>query len=240
MFKIGGENYVVVPTASTDKLKKAKIRCVGEQLHSYFKERLKGAPLDLSWEAASVRSWLQLDKWIEEFFRDTFYAQKLQETNWLDKQTHLRRLRVLNRERVFTPSHFGRTCPFETPEGPNVGRILTIARGSEIRDGKLVVVDENPEASLGLASSMIPFLEHNDPSRTLMGANMMRQWMAPATPETALTHQPKGIPRLAATPEPALVQTGYEPDVSDFWCGRNLIDRFYFMGRRYLRRRHRD
>ncbi len=144
MFKIGGENYVVVPTASTYKLKKAKIRCVGEQLHSYFKERLKGTPLDLSWEAAPVRSWLQLDKWIEEFFRDTFYAQKLQETNWLDKHRHLRRLWVLNRERVFTPSHFGRTCPFATPEGPNVGRILTIARGAEIRDGKLVVVDENP------------------------------------------------------------------------------------------------
>ncbi len=230
MFKIGGENYVVVPTASTYKLKKAKIRCVGEQLHSYFKERLKGAPLDLSWEAAPVRSWLQLDKWIEEFFRDTFYAQILQETNWLDKYTHLRRLLVLNREKVFTSSHFGRTCPFETPEGPSVGRILTIARGAEIRDGKLVVVDENPEASLGLASSMIPFLEHNDPPQILMGANMMRQCMAPSTPETALTHLTKEMPRLAAAPETALVQTGYEPDVSDFWCGRNLLTAFISWG----------
>ncbi len=230
MFKISGENYVVVPTASTDKLKKAKIRCVGEQLYSYLKERLKGTPLDLSWEAAPVRSWLQLDKWIEEFFRDTFYAQKLQETNWLDKYRHLRRLWVLNRERVFTPSHFGRTCPFATPEGPNVDRILTIARGTEIRDGQLVVVDENPEASLGLASSMIPFLEHNDPPRIHSGANMMCQWMAPATPETAPIRQAKGIPRLAATPEPALVQTGYEPDVSDFWCGRNLLTAFISWG----------
>ena len=230
MFKIDGKNYVVVPTASTDNLKKAKIRCVGEQLYSYFKVRLKSAPLDLSRETAPVRSWLPLDKWIQEFFRGTFYSQKLQETNWLDKYRHLRRLYVLNREQVFTPSYFGRTCPFETPEGPNIGRILTIARGAEIRGGKLVVVDESPEASLGLASAMIPFLEHNDPARTMMGANMLCQWMAPSSPETAPLRQAKEIPRLAAAPEPALVQTGYEPDLSDFWCGRNLLTAFISWG----------
>ncbi len=230
MFKIDGENYVVVPTASTHKLKKAKIRCVGDQLYSYFKMRLKGASLDLSWEAASVRSWLPLDEWSQQFFRDTFHAQKLQETNWLDKYRHLRRLYVLNREKVFTPSHFGRACPFETPEGPNIGRILTIARGAEIRGGKLVVVDENPEANLGIASAMIPFLEHNDPARTMMGANMLCQWMAPSSPETAPLRQAKEIPRLAAAPEPALVQTGYEPDVPDFWCGRNLLTAFISWG----------
>ena len=76
---------------------------------------------------------------------------------------------------------------------------------------------------------MIPFLEHNAPPR-IPGANMMCQWMAPATPETAPIHQAKGIPRLAATPEPALVQTGYEPDVSDFWCGRNLLTAFISWG----------
>lgn len=230
MFKIDGEDYVVVPTASSDRLKKAKIRCVGEQLYSYLKTRLKGAPLDSSWEASAVRSWLQLDKWIQEFFRDTFHAQKLQATNWLSKYRHLRLLYVLNREKVFTPSHFGRTCPFATPEGPNVGRILTIANGAEIRGGKLVVVNENPEASLGLASAMIPFLEHNDPPQLLMGANMMCQWMAPSTPETAPLRQAKGVPRSAAKPEPALVQTGYEPDVPDFWCGRNLLTAFISWG----------
>ena len=230
MFKIDGENYVVVPTASTDKLKKAKIRCVGEQLYSFLKRRLKAAPLELSREASLVRSWLPLGKWVEEFFRDTFYAGKLQETNWLDKYTHLRRLQILNREQVFTPSHFGRTCPFETPEGPNIGRILTIARGAEIHEGKLVVVDESPEASLGLASAMIPFLEHNAPPQIVMGANMMRQWMAPSSPETAPLRQAKEIPMFAAALEPALVQTGYEPDVPDFWCGRNLLTAFISWG----------
>lgn len=230
MFKIDGENYVVVPTASTDNLKKAKIRCVGEQLYSYFKMRLKGAPLDPSREASAVRLWLPLHEWIQQFFRDTFLAQKLQETNWLDKQTHLRRLYVLNREKVFTPAHFGRACPFETPEGPSIGRILTIANGAEIRGGKLVVVNENPEANLGLASAMIPFLEHNDPARTMMGANMMRQWMVPSSPETAPLRQANDKPRLTAAPERALVQTGFEPDVPDFWCGRDLLTAFISWG----------
>lgn len=230
MFKIDGENYVVVPTASTDNLKKAKIRCVGEQLYSNLKKRLKSALLDQFWEAAHVRSWLPLHEWIQQFFRDTFLAQKLEETNWLAKLTHLRRLYVLKRNKVFTPSHFGRTCPFETPEGPNIGRILTIARGAEIHEGKLVVVDKNPDASLGLASAMIPFLEHNDPPQTLMGANMMRQWMAPSSPETAPLRRAKEIPRFAAALEPALVQTGYEPDVPDFWCGRNLLTAFISWG----------
>jgi hypothetical protein len=55
---------------------------------------------------------------------------------------------------------------------------------------------------------MIPLLEHNDANRLLMGANMMRQALIP--PE----------------PEPALVQTGNEPDAPNFWTGRNLLTAF--------------
>ena len=106
----------------------------------------------------------------------------------------------------------GRVCPFETPEGPNIGRVFTIAVGAEIRDRRLVVVDERPEASLGLSASMLPFLEHNDPNRLLMAANMLRQ----------------GIPHNR--PEPAWVQTGLEPDASDFWCGHNLLTAFVSWG----------
>ena len=212
MFTLDGEPYVVVPIASTVKLEKAKVACMGDQLYDYFKVRIREAPPDLEWETSLVRSWLPIDRWVREFFSDTPTAQKLSRTNWLDKQTHLRRVQISQGNQVFSPGHFGRTCLFETPEGPNVGKILTIARGAEIRDEKLVIVDESPEATLGLSAALIPFLEHNDPSRILMGANMMRQWLSPSTPE------------------PALVQTGYEPDVPDFWCGRNLLTAFISWG----------
>ncbi len=230
MFTLDGEPYVVVPTASTVELKQAEIECVGDQLHDYFKARIREAPPDLAWDTSLVRSWLPIDRWVREFFSDTFTAQKLSHTNWLDKHTHLRRVRILQGNQVFSPGHFGRTCPFETPEGPNVGKILTIARGAEIRDGKLVIVDESPEATLGLSAALIPFLEHNDPPRILMGANMMRQWLSPSTPATAPVSCPKGMSRVAASPEPALVQTGYEPDAPDFWCGRNLLTAFISWG----------
>ena len=230
MFTLDGGPYVVVPTASTVKLEQAKIECVGGQLYDYFKARIREAPPDLAWDVSLIRSWLPIDRWVSEFFSDTFTAQKLSHTNWLDKHAHLRRVRILQENQVFTPGHFGRTCPFETPEGPNVGKILTIARGAEIRDEKLVIVDDSPEATLGLSAALIPFLEHNDPSRLLMGANMMRQWLSPTAPETAPVSRPEGISRVAASPEPALVQTGYEPDVPDFWCGRNLLTAFISWG----------
>ena len=230
MFTLDGEPYVVVPTASTVELQQAEIECVGDQLYDYFKARIREAPPDLAWDTSLVRSWLPIDRWVREFFSDTFTAQELSHTNWLDKHTHLRRVRISQGNQVFSPGHFGRTCPFETPEGPNVGRILTIARGAEIRDGKLVVVEERSEATLGLSAALIPFLEHNDPPRILMGANMMRQWLSPSTPETAPISCSNGVSRVAAPPEPALVQTGYEPDAPDFWCGRNLLTAFISWG----------
>ena len=89
-------------------------------------------------------------------------------------------------ERVFAPGDAGRTCPFMMPEGPNIYRLRSIASGAAVRDGRLVVVDERPEAGLSTVTALIPFLEHNDPSRLLMGSNMLRQWIAPPDPEPAL------------------------------------------------------
>src|SRR5581483_8713670 len=80
------------------------------------------------------------------------------------------------------------------------------------RDGKLIVVDPRPEATLGLTASMIPFLEHTSMPRLTMGANMMRQWLVPPDPE------------------PALVRTGSEPDTPEFWCGRNLLTAYISWG----------
>jgi hypothetical protein len=210
IFEIEGRRLVVLPIAMQDELDSAEIRCVGEQVYAYCEARLGEAPDDLPWDESLARAWLPLDRWIHDAILHV--GMDLQQTNWLDFHTLLRRLLIPKRQRVLTPGHFGRVCPFETAEGPNIGRVLTIAVGAEIRDGRLVIADARPEAALGLTASMIPLLEHNEPTRLLMGANMMRQWMRPPDPE------------------PALVQTGNEPDAPDFWCGRNLLTAYVAWG----------
>lgn len=216
LFEINGELRVVLPTASTEKLDVAEIRCAGQQLYDYVEERLGQAPTNgLPWDDELVRAWLPLEIWIDEFMLESSQLLEIQilgSANWLTRQTHLRRLLVPDREKVVAAGQAGRVCPFEMPEGSNLGRVFTIAVGAEIRDGRLIVVDERPEASLGLSASMIPFLEHNESMHVLMGANMLRQWLAPVNPE------------------PALVQTGNEPDAPDFWVGRNLLTAFISWG----------
>ena len=198
-----GCELVVVPVADRDDLSEARIACVGDQLYSFIEQRLGQVPDEVELDEQLLRSLAPLDAWVRAFLTQS--AQLLNGNNWLDRATHLRRLLIPDREEMFTPGHFGRTCPFETPEGPNIGRILTIARGAEVRDGALVVLDDDPVATLGLAASAVPFLEHDDGNRVLMGVNMMRQWLP------------------ADECEPALVQTGLEPDIAEFWCGRNLL-----------------
>ena len=210
LFYIAGSQYVVIPLASHEELDRAEIACVGEQLNAYIQERLGQASNGLNWDDEILHAWLPLDRWVDEFLLAK--AQPLDATNWLSRHTHLRRLLIPGREKVVAPGQMGRVCPFETPEGPNIGRVFTIAVGAEIHDRRLVVVDERPEASLGLSASMLPFLEHNDPNRLLMAANMMRQ----------------GMP--SSQPEPAWVQTGLEPDAPDFWCGQNLLTAFVSWG----------
>lgn len=225
IFQIKGKRLVVVPYATHDDLETTEIFCVGEQLETYLRQRLGKAPEDLAWDAALARAWLPLNLWIGDFFErpprhpwppsDTGWTtcvQPLDDTNWLAIHSHLRRLPIMDCQHLFRPGHFGRACPFETPEGPNIGRILPIALGAEIRDGKLLIVDERPEAALGLCAAMIPLLEHDAPERLLMGANMLRQWLVPPSPE------------------PALIQSGNEPDAPAFWCGRNLLTAFLSWG----------
>ncbi len=209
-FELEGDPYVVVPTASHEVLDEAEIRCVGEQLYAYLEARLGQAPADLTWDAALAQAWLPLDTWVGAFLAET--AQRLDSTNWVSRHTHLRRLLVLQHERVIAPGQVRLVCPFECPEGPNMGRVFTVAVGAEIRDGRLVAVDERPEARLGISASLIPLLEHDDPNRILMGANMLRQAIVPPDPEAAL------------------VQTGNEPDVPGFWTGRNLLTAFISWG----------
>jgi DNA-directed RNA polymerase subunit beta len=189
---------------------------------------------------------------LKEFFGSSQLSQFMQQTNSLDGLTHRRRLSALGaggltRERApievrdVHPTHYGRMCPIETPEGPNIGLIgslasyatvsefgfiqtpyrvvkkgkvsdeivyldaaeeaqFTIAQASEpvdqktgrfehdyvlcrSREGEAVMaprddvdyMDVAPSQIVSVATALIPFLEHNDANRALMGANMQRQ-----------------------------------------------------------------
>ncbi len=189
---------------------------------------------------------------MKEFFGSSQLSQFMDQTNSLAGLTHRRRLSALGaggltRERApievrdVHPTHYGRMCPIETPEGPNVGLIGSLASYAEISDfgfittpyrvvkdglvtskivhldatqeeeqlvaqanhpldektgklrgpevicrtqaGKYVtvapkevnLVDVAPQQLWSVATAMIPFLEHDDANRALMGSNMQRQ-----------------------------------------------------------------
>jgi len=188
---------------------------------------------------------------IKEFFGTSQLSQFMDQTNPLSGMTHKRRLSALgpgglSRERAgfevrdVHPSHYGRMCPIETPEGPNIGligslatyarvtpfgfietpyrkvvdgkvtdridyltadeedehviaqanapltadnhfaesRVLVRRRGGEVENIQATEVDYmdvSPRQMVSVATAMIPFLEHDDANRALMGANMMRQ-----------------------------------------------------------------
>jgi len=220
IFRIDGNPIVVVPIASSEDLEKADIKCVGELLFDFIEPRIGEAPSELQWNEQLVRSWLPIDKWMTEFltysgdFRNIPHitSQRMDTMNWISQHEHLRRLLVLSHKRVITRSHQGRVCPVQSPEGPNIGRVLPIARGAVIQNRKLEILDDSPDAALSITASMIPCLEFDEPARALMGANMMRQWQA------------------VENPEPALVTTGFEPDEPGFWNGRNLLTVFMSLG----------
>ena len=187
---------------------------------------------------------------LKEFFGSSQLSQFMDQTNPLAELTHKRRLSALgpgglSRERAgfevrdVHPTHYGRMCPIETPEGPNVGLIAslsTYARVNDfgfietpyrkVRDGRVTdeieyltadeeephtiaqanaeldgrnrfvtervqarvagnsvmvtpdtieYMDVSPKQLVGISTSLIPFLEHDDANRALMGANMQRQ-----------------------------------------------------------------
>ncbi|PTX92406.1 DNA-directed RNA polymerase subunit beta [Opitutus sp. ER46] len=207
---------------------------------------------------------------IRDFFARSQLSQFMDQINPLAEVTHKRRLSALgpgglNRERAgfevrdVHPSHYGRICPIETPEGPNIGLInslSTYARVNEFgfietpyrvckdgrvtdkieyltadqEEGKIIaqanaelddkshfvgkvtsrqdgnfievqptdvhLMDVSPKQVISIAAGMIPFLEHDDANRALMGANMQRQ----------------GVPLLQA--EAPFVGTGIEERVA--------------------------
>jgi DNA-directed RNA polymerase subunit beta len=187
---------------------------------------------------------------IREFFGSSQLSQFMDQTNPLSEITHKRRVSALGpggltRERAgfevrdVHPTHYGRVCPIETPEGPNIGLINSLAIYartnqygfletpyrkvvdgkvtdeidylSAIEEGKYVIAQANaaldkngrfadelvscrqhnefslssperieymdvaPAQAVSVAASLIPFLEHDDANRALMGSNMQRQ-----------------------------------------------------------------
>ncbi len=185
---------------------------------------------------------------VRDFFARDQLSQFMDQINPLSELTHKRRLSALgkgglSRERAgfevrdVHASHYGRICPIETPEGPNIGLINSLSSyarinefgfietpyrkvqngkvldkieylsaddeegkiiaqaNSEIKDGKLVgrviarnfdevsevdpakvdYMDVSPKQMVSVAAGLIPFLEHDDANRALMGANMQRQ-----------------------------------------------------------------
>ena len=198
---------------------------------------------------------------VKEFFGSSQLSQFMDQNNPLSEVTHKRRVSALGpggltRERAgfevrdVHPTHYGRVCPIETPEGPNIGLInslsvyartndygfletpyrkvvkgkvtgeidylsaieegqFVIAQANSTLDGKGAFVDDlvscrhqnefalypvdriqymdvSPKQIVSVAASLIPFLEHDDANRALMGSNMQRQAVPTLRTETPL------------------------------------------------------
>ncbi len=198
---------------------------------------------------------------VKEFFGSSQLSQFMDQNNPLSEVTHKRRVSALGpggltRERAgfevrdVHPTHYGRVCPIETPEGPNIGLINSLAvyartndygfletpyrkvnKGkvtnkieylSAIEEGQFVIaqananltpkgefvddlvssryknefsmlpsdqieyMDVSPKQIVSVAASLIPFLEHDDANRALMGSNMQRQAVPTLRTETPL------------------------------------------------------
>ena len=264
-----------------DHLGNRRIRCVGEMAENVFriglvrveravKERLSIAESESLMPQELINA-KPVAAAIKEFFGSSQLSQFMDQNNPLSEVTHKRRVSALGpggltRERAgfevrdVHPTHYGRVCPIETPEGPNIGLInslavyartneygfletpyrkvvnsrvtdeveylsaieegqFTIAQANANTDtrGKLTddlvtcrfknefmtstpdkvdYIDVSPKQIVSVAAALIPFLEHDDANRALMGSNMQRQ----AVP-TLITEKPlvgTGIERTVA------------------------------------------
>ncbi|MCK0131861.1 DNA-directed RNA polymerase subunit beta [Flavobacteriaceae bacterium F08102] len=273
-----------------DHLSNRRVRTVGEQLASQFgvglsrmartiRERMNVrdnevfTPIDL----INAKT---LSSVINSFFGTNQLSQFMDQTNPLAEITHKRRLSALgpgglSRERAGFEvrdvhyTHYGRLCPIETPEGPNIGLISSLAvyakvnnlgfietpyrevkngevdiekapvylsaeeeEGKKIaqsnleldENGKIVLdkvvaraegdfplvtpdnvdyMDVSPNQISSISASLIPFLEHDDANRALMGSNMMRQAVPLMRPEAPIVGT--GLERRVATDSRILI-----------------------------------
>ncbi|MBW2124003.1 MAG: DNA-directed RNA polymerase subunit beta, partial [Deltaproteobacteria bacterium] len=264
-----------------DHLGNRRVRTVGELLENQYhiglvrieraiRERMSLQEIETLMPHDLINS-KPLSAVIKEFFGSSQLSQFMDQTNPLSEITHKRRLSALGpggltRERAgfevrdVHPTHYGRICPIETPEGPNIGLITSLSTYARINDygfietpyrevldgrvtnrirylfaldeekaviaqanapldeegrflnplvsarkgGEFAMVkpeevdfmDVSPKQLVSVATSLVPFLEHDDANRALMGSNMQRQ----------------AVPLLVA--EAPLVGTGMEKVVA--------------------------
>ena len=272
-----------------DHLGNRRVRSVGELAENQFraglvrveravKERLSQAESDNLMPHDLINA-KPISAAIKEFFGSSQLSQFMDQTNPLSEITHKRRVSALGpggltRERAgfevrdVHPTHYGRVCPIETPEGPNIGLINSLALFartndygfletpyrkvvdskvtdqieylSAIEEGRYVVAQANatldekgtltdelvtcrekgetilstpdkvqymdiaPGQIVSVAASLIPFLEHDDANRALMGANMQRQAVPCLRPEKPVVGT--GIERTVAVDSGTAVQ----------------------------------
>ena len=272
-----------------DHLGNRRVRCVGELAENQFrsglvrveravKERLNQAESDGLTPQDLINS-KPISAAIREFFGSSQLSQFMDQTNPLSEITHKRRISALGpggltRERAgfevrdVHSTHYGRVCPIETPEGPNIGLINSLALYSRlneygfletpyrkvvngvatqeisylsaIEEGRYIIAQANaemddegrltqelvsardngefvlaspdriqymdvaPSQIVSCAAALIPFLEHDDANRALMGANMQRQGVPCLRPEKPVVGT--GIERTVAVDSKTTVQ----------------------------------
>ena len=294
-----------------DHLSNRRVRTVGEQLSSQFgvglarmartiRERMNVrdnevfTPIDL----INAKT---LSSVINTFFGTNQLSQFMDQTNPLAELTHKRRLSALgpgglSRERAGFEvrdvhyTHYGRLCPIETPEGPNIGLISSLsvyARVNnlgfietpyrEVKDGKInlnkvtyltaeeeenkliaqanIDYDKNgkitsekviardqadfpvvtpdtinytdvaPNQIASISASLIPFLEHDDANRALMGSNMMRQAVPLLRPDSPIVGT--GLEKSVASDSRVLLNAERD-GVVDFVDSRKIIIKYNF------------
>ena len=266
-------DYGIGKVDDIDHLGNRRIRCVGELLQNQFRigltrlervvrERMTIQDLD-SVTPQTLINTRPITSSIREFFGSSQLSQFMDQTNPLSELTHKRRISALgpgglSRERAgfevrdIHYTHYGRLCPVESPEGPNIGLIsalssfamideygfvetpyrkvdketgkltdivdympadeedkYTIAQASEpvdaegrfvnkmvkvrrrseiteVKASEVDYVDVSPKQLVSVAAAMIPFLEHDDVKRSLMGSNMQRQAVPLLIPESPI------------------------------------------------------
>jgi DNA-directed RNA polymerase subunit beta len=290
-----------------DHLGNRRVRCVGELAENQYrtglariekavKERLGQAEQDPLMPHDLINS-KPISAALKEFFGASQLSQFMDQTNPLSEITHKRRVSALGpggltRERAgfevrdVHVTHYGRVCPIETPEGPNIGLINSLALYarlneygfietpyrrvtdalvtndidylSAIEEGKYVIaqanaplndkgmlegdlisarekgesvlvgaeriqyMDVSPAQIVSVAASLVPFLEHDDANRALMGANMQRQAVPVLRPEKAVVGT--GIERVAAV-DSGTVVTASRGGVVDYVDAMRVVVR---------------
>jgi len=289
-----------------DHLGNRRIRCVGEMAENVFRiglvrveravrERLSVAESESLMPQELINA-KPVAAAIKEFFGSSQLSQFMDQNNPLSEVTHKRRVSALGpggltRERAgfevrdVHPTHYGRVCPIETPEGPNIGLINSLAvysRTNEygfletpyrkivdgrvtddvdylsaIEEGEFVIaqanatvdangtltdelvssrhqneftlstpdrvdyVDVSPKQIVSVAAALIPFLEHDDANRALMGSNMQRQAVPTLRAEKPLVGT--GIERTVAVDSGVTVVSRRGGNVDSVDAGRIVV-----------------